>query len=341
MLLFSFFCYDDDMTWIIKNKDCLEYIKKLKEENLNIELFDAVITDPPYNISKKNNFQSIGRSGIDFGKWDYEFDQTKWIKKISPFIKNGGSIIIFNDYKNFGEISKELEEQGFFIKDLLRWVKNNPMPRNVERRYVTDFEFAIWAVKGNKKWTFNKQKSKKYLRPEFKNSIVSKSIDKLHPTQKPVELMEKIINIHTNKNDWIFDPFMGSGSTCVAALKLQRNFVGCEIDKKYFCAAKQRIERYELEMNKINRSPLYYLGDKYKLLPQLKKLFPNNIRNFYDAFAGGGTVIANVIAQKYFYNDKQKEVCNIVKLLSNTNPIKILNDIYIYIYIRSMAQLIN
>lgn len=151
--------------------------------------------------------------------------------------------------------------------------------------------------------------------------------------------MEKIINIHTNKNDWIFDPFMGSGSTCVAALKLQRNFVGCEIDKKYFCAAKQRIERYELEMNKINRSPLYYLGDKYKLLPQLKKLFPNNIRNFYDAFAGGGTVIANVIAQKYFYNDKQKEVCNIVKLLSNTNPIKILNDIYIYI--RSMAQLIN
>lgn len=319
------------MTWIIKNKDCLEYIKKLKEENLNIELFDAVITDPPYNISKKNNFQSIGRSGIDFGKWDYEFDQTKWIKKISLFIKNGGSIIIFNDYKNFGEISKELEDQGFFIKDLLRWVKNNPMPRNVERRYVTDFEFAIWAVKGNKKWTFNKQKSKKYLRPEFKNSIVSKSIDKLHPTQKPVELMEKIINIHTNKNDWIFDPFMGSGSTCVAALKLQRNFVGCEIDKKYFCAAKQRIERYELEMNKINRSPLYYLGDKYKLLPQLKKLFPNNIRNFYDAFAGGGTVIANVIAQKYFYNDKQKEVCNIVKLLSNTNPIKILNDIYIYI----------
>lgn len=56
---FRFFCYDDDMTWIIKNKDCLEYIKKLKEENLNIELFDAVITDPPYNISKKITFKVL------------------------------------------------------------------------------------------------------------------------------------------------------------------------------------------------------------------------------------------------------------------------------------------
>ena len=178
----------------------------------------------------------------------------------------------------------------------------------------------------------HKNKSKKYIRPEFKYSIVSKSIDKIHPTQKPIELIEELIKIHTNKNDWIFDPFMGSGTTCIASLNLKRNFIGCEIDKYYFQKVKDRIERKENIKKEIIRSPLYYLGDKYKLFSQLYNFFPANINNFYDVFAGGGTVIANVNAKKIFYNDINKKLVDIIKIFAEENVFKILNDIYIYIW---------
>jgi site-specific DNA-methyltransferase (adenine-specific) len=133
------------MSFTIKQENCIEFIKELKNKGSS-EIFDAIITDPPYNISKENNFKTIGRSGIDFGPWDYGFDQSTWIREVTPLVKKGGSIIIFNDYKNFGEITSVLEECGFEVKDLLRWIKNNPMPRNTTRRYVTDYEYAIWAT---------------------------------------------------------------------------------------------------------------------------------------------------------------------------------------------------
>lgn len=112
------------------------------------------------------------------------------------------------------------------------------MPRNRDRRYIVDYEFAIVAVKKGK-WTFNRQ-SDKYDRPELKYPIVSGK-NKFHPTQKPVELMEELVLRHSNENDLILDPFMGSGTTGVAALKNNRNFIGMEIDDKYFKIAKERL----------------------------------------------------------------------------------------------------
>ncbi|WP_373435434.1 DNA-methyltransferase, partial [Metamycoplasma equirhinis] len=277
------------MNFTIENKDCIELITELKQK-FKKPIFDAIITDPPYNISRKNNFKTIGRAGIDFGQWDFNFNQQKWINEVSPLLKKGGSIIIFNDWKNLGEIAKTLENLNFQIKDVIRWIKNNPMPRNVERRYVTDYEFAIWATKANEKWTFNKLKTKKYLRPEYKTPIVAKSSEKFHPTQKPVHLLEEIIKVHTNKDDLIFDPFMGSGSTGIACIKNKRNFYGCEINKEYFQKAKIRLEKFATKIEnsvKIIRSPLYYLGDKYKLMPEILKLFPSEIDKFIDVFSGG------------------------------------------------------
>lgn len=148
----------------IYNMDCLLLIKKMIEQNFKV---DMILTDPPYNISRKNNFHTIGRNGIDFGKWDKEFDQTSWLTNIHKIIKNGGSIIIFNDWRNLGLIAQKLEKEGFIIKDILRWIKPNPMPRNTTRRYVTDYEFAIWATHHKGKWTFNKKPNKAYLKPEF------------------------------------------------------------------------------------------------------------------------------------------------------------------------------
>ena len=223
--------------------DCLEVMDDL----INFEVkFDAVITDPPYNISRKNNFKSMGRAGIDFGEWDKDFDLTSWISYCEPLLKKGGNIVIFNDWKNMSYIVNALEINGFDIKDLIRWKKTNPMPRNRDRRFITDYEVAVWAVKKGGKWTFNRL-SDTYERPEIISKITSKS-EKIfggHPTQKPIEVMEWVINRLSNVGDLIFDPFMGSGTTGVACLKTNRKFVGVDNDEKSFNMSCERLKRYE------------------------------------------------------------------------------------------------
>lgn len=117
------------------------------------------------------------------------------------------------------------------MKDVIRWVKPNPMPRNTDRRYVGDFELAIWAVKDGGKWTFNKPEGTSYLRPIYKcPSVASKK--RLHPTQKPLKLIEDILQVHTNENDVVLDLFTGSGTTAEACLKHNRIFIGSELNEE-------------------------------------------------------------------------------------------------------------
>ena len=218
------------------NGDCLEIMDKLIGEGVKV---DAVITDPPYNIARKNNFKTMGRSGIDFGEWDKNFDLFSYIDKAYKLLNKNGSIIIFNDWKNLGDIVKYAETVGFTVKDMIRLEKTNPMPRNRDRRYVTDFECAVWLTMPKAKWVFNRQ-SDSYERPKFVGSIEKG----LHPTQKNLKLMEWLVNIHTNENQTILDPFMGSGTTGVACKNTNRDFIGIELDKKYFDIARDRIENH-------------------------------------------------------------------------------------------------
>ena len=116
------------------------------------------------------------------------------------------------------------------------------MPRNINRRYVQDMEFAIWAVKKNSKWVFNKTVSKPYLRSLYTAPVVNGAEKVGHPTQKSLSVMKEIISIHTNENQLILDPFMGSGTTGVACKELNRKFIGIEKDNNYFEMAKRRLE---------------------------------------------------------------------------------------------------
>lgn len=227
---------------IFRNCDYKDLIKELEEKKIKI---DAVITDPPYGVSRKHQlgFSNMGRAGMDYGEWDYNFDQKEWIRLCAPLIKDGGTIIVFNDWKNFSYIVEELDNQGFSMKDVIRWVKPNPMPRNTDRRYVGDFELAIWAVKDGGKWTFNKPEGTSYLRPIYKcPSVASKK--RIHPTQKPLKLIEDILQVHTNENDIVLDLFTGSGTTAEACLKNNRVFIGSELDEEYYRKAMERLQCY-------------------------------------------------------------------------------------------------
>ena len=202
------------------NCDYKELVEFMKHEKIQV---DCILTDPPYNISRNHQlgFSNMGRAGMDYGKWDYGFNQSEWIKQCVPLLKEGGSIIIFNDWKNLTYIVEALESSGCVIKDLLRWEKSNPMPRNVNARYVVDFECAIKAV--------------------FKSGVVPGGKKRLHPTQKQLSVIEEILRIHTNENDLVFDPFSGSATTALACINNTRKFIGSEIDKKYFDIACVRL----------------------------------------------------------------------------------------------------
>lgn len=219
------------------------YIKV--EEFINSGLkVDHIITDPPYNISKANNFstmKSANRAGVDFGEWDKEFDLYTWITQYSTLLNKDGSFIIFCSYRYLSYICDAMEAAGIIVKDVIKWVKSNPMPRNVNRRYVQDTEFAVWGVKKGAKWVFNKPDNIPYLRSEIKTPTVSGKERTSHPTQKSIRLIEQIILQHTNPNQLILDPFMGSGTTGVASINTNRKFIGIEIDPQYFNIAQERI----------------------------------------------------------------------------------------------------
>lgn len=225
----------------IYKQDCLGLLDSLINANKKV---DAIITDPPYNISKPNGLKGyLGyKGGLDFGEWDKGFDQLNWLSKAAKVLKSGGCLFLFNDWKNLGDIARRAEEVGFKVKDLVRWRKNNPMPRNRDRRYITDYEMAIWLVKGQGKWTFNRL-SDKFDRGEYcyPSTPRGEKVDGGHPTQKPLNLMKEIILRHTNEGDLILDPFMGSGSTLVAAKELKRKYIGSDMEEKYFLMASKRL----------------------------------------------------------------------------------------------------
>ena len=301
----------------IYNIDCLELIKKMKDQNFKVDL---ILTDPPYNVSRENNFKTIGRAGIDFGKWDKNFDQLKWLDGIGEIVNKDGSILIFNDWKNMGLISEKLEKEGFEVKDLIRWIKPAPMPRNTDRRYVTDFEFVIWATKKGGKWTFNNN-SEKYLRPEYEAGVPLGD-KRIHPTEKPEYLIQEIIRVHSNAGDLIFDPFSGSGTISVVADKLDRYFIASELDKKYYDAS---IKRLNLNYPK----PAFnHLGNKWRMIIELIGNFPKkDIDNFVEPFAGSAIVTSSYkSAKKYWLNDKDEHLSEIIDYLLNTDSSVIIKN---------------
>ena len=116
-------------------------------KNIPDRSVDLVLTDPPYNIARDNNFTTMGRAGIDFGEWDKGADLFSYIKEASRVLTKDGSFVVFNDWKNLGDIARFAESLDFETKDMLRLKKTNPMPRNRDRRYVTDYECAVWFTK--------------------------------------------------------------------------------------------------------------------------------------------------------------------------------------------------
>ncbi len=182
-----------------------------------------------------------------------------WIKAYKQVLKPNGSIFIACSYHNIGECTMGLKNSGFEIKNIITWQKTNAMP-NLTRRVLThSIEFIIWAVKG-KGWIFNYEKLKE-LNPDKKQDGTDKQMrdiwtmplcqgkerlkgdngKALHPTQKPQELLKRVVLGFSNENDIVLDPFAGSGTTPYIAKKYNRKFIAIEKEEKYFKAIEKRL----------------------------------------------------------------------------------------------------
>lgn len=209
----------------ILNGDSVELLPTLPKEH-----FQLLLTDPPYCVSRPNNFSTMNRQGVDFGEWDQEFDQLAWLDRAIPLVRPGGSIVIWNDWKKLGDIAAFLESKGVSVKRMLTWHKTNPSPFNCKYMFVQSTEHAIWAVKKPR------GKKKKVYNSDYHHGVFSYGVarDKIHTTKKPQGLFEELITILTNPGDWVLDPFGGAGTTACAAKKLGRESVSIELDKDYY-----------------------------------------------------------------------------------------------------------
>ncbi|MCY4321768.1 MAG: site-specific DNA-methyltransferase, partial [Bdellovibrionaceae bacterium] len=205
---------------------------------------DLILTDPPYSISKKTGFKKLGKKSIerfaismDFGKWDKKEINVKNFSELSyTALRAGGTIICFYDLWKITKIQNAFIQAGFGMIRLIIWEKTNPVPINSHSIYLSNSrEVAILGVKGGKP-TFNSK---------YDNGIYNFPIHRekrIHPTQKPLNLMEALIKKHSKINDLVIDPFLGSGSTALASLKLKRRFIGGDKDSSYIEKARKRLE---------------------------------------------------------------------------------------------------
>ncbi|MEY8757855.1 site-specific DNA-methyltransferase [Peribacillus frigoritolerans] len=225
------------------NGDVFNEIKKIDSNSIHL-----ICTDPPYFISRKTNFKSgggdqkkYGSISMEFGEWDLEENSLNWFSLLQEFKRvliPGGTMVIFYDIFKMDDISIVAEKQKLKQKRIGIWEKTNPVPINAKVNYLSNSrEFFISYTKGTKR-TFNSY----YDRAIYEAPIVSGKV-RFHPCQKPVSVLEKIIATHTNEGETVLDCFMGSGSTGQAAINLNRNFIGFELDNTYFNKASNALNK--------------------------------------------------------------------------------------------------
>ena len=247
--------------FVLFNEDSLKILDQLPENSV-----DMVFADPPYNLSNGGFTVHAGRMvSVNKGDWDksngfegdYQFHY-KWLSAAKRVLKPGGSLWVSGTYHSIYQCGHAIQALGFHILNDIAWFKPNAAPNLSCRFFTASHETLIWARKEKKaKHTFNYELMKNgqwngdfLKKPETQMRSVwaigtpkpdEKKFGK-HPTQKPLELLNRIVLASTNKGDLIIDPFAGSSTTGIAANLHGRNFVGIDTEKKFLDLSIKRFE---------------------------------------------------------------------------------------------------
>lgn len=233
------------------NDDCLNIIKEMPDESI-----DLVVTDCPYHIvsggctndavkigrytecggilNKRNGSQKeYTKAGKLFKNNDIEFED--WLPELYRVLKDGTHCYVMINARNLKDLQQSAEDSGFKFQNILIWDKGNSTPN---KWYMNSYEMILMLRKGRAR-NINDMGTSNILR--VPNIVRTKA----HPTEKPAALMKVMIENSTNEGDTVLDPFMGVGGVGIASVESKRDFIGIEIDEKYFTIAEQRINDSE------------------------------------------------------------------------------------------------
>lgn len=241
------------------NADSIAFLSSFPESSV-----DMIFADPPYNLSNGGFSVHAGRRvSVNKGEWDksngfkddYEFHY-RWLEACRRVLKSHGTLWVSGTYHSIYQCGHALQSLGYHVLNEISWFKPNASPNLSCRFFTASHETLIWARKDKgAKHVFNygMMKDGNWPDDEIKKpglqmrSVWSigtpKPAEKIfgkHPTQKPLDLLRRIVMASTNKGDLIVDPFTGSSTTGLASVMLDRKFIGIDLEKKYLDLSIQR-----------------------------------------------------------------------------------------------------
>lgn len=231
----------------VQTADSLEFLAEIPDSSV-----EFILTDPPYNLAgySRGNIQMSWRSDFnnDLAGWDQPvFDPQLYLEEFKRILSPTGNIAAFTTYNLLGEWHRIFDPE-FDTFQYMVWHKTNPAPKLRRAGFLNSCELIVWCWNSGHTWNFTTQK-------DMHNFIEApicmgneRVKDPKHPTQKPVRILKWLIELATNPGDLIVDPFMGVGSTGVAALELERGFAGCDIEDGYVQAAKERLNSVQVQL---------------------------------------------------------------------------------------------
>jgi len=249
--------------WVntIQCGDCVEVMKEMPDNSV-----DLIFADPPYNLQLKNELIRPNQTKVDAvrDKWDqfdsfsaYDRFSRQWLKECQRLMKETATFWVIGSYHNIFRLGKIMQDLGFWILNDVVWIKSNPMPNFRGVRFCNAHETLIWAKKNEraKGYAFNYELMKKHnngkqMRSDWyfslcngEERIKDRHGKKVHSTQKPEALIERVVLSSSNKAGIILDPFAGTGTTAAMAAKHGRQWIAIEQEKRYCNVIKERLKK--------------------------------------------------------------------------------------------------
>lgn len=223
--------------------DALDGLRRLEDGSV-----DLVLTDPPYNVASEHA-TTVRKGKIvstmeAWGAWDclHPFDYDVLIDSVISqsfrVLKPGGALVMFTAREDNGHFVRRAVTRGFTYRNQLVLAKRNPLPSFAKANWRSGYEIALYVTKGKPMaWNFPGQ-------PESVNVIPYSNTKRqsAHPTEKPLDIISRIVLACSNEGDLVVDPFMGSGTTAVAAKKCGRRFLGFDTSAEYVAMARHRLK---------------------------------------------------------------------------------------------------
>jgi len=229
--------FDFNTKYTALNGDAFKLIKDIPDQSV-----DLILTDPPYNIGSYSTgnikFKSRKEMNNDIADWDQDIiDPTELSDEFIRVLKPTGNLFIFTGSNLFGKWHSILDPK-FDTFQYMAWHKTNPTPSVRKSSFLNSLELIVCCWNKGHTWNFTTQNE---MHNFYQSGICQGKERRKHPTQKPLKILQHIISIASNPGDLVFDPFMGSGSTGEASLRIGRNFTGFELSKDFYDISMERL----------------------------------------------------------------------------------------------------